>query len=36
VLEAAHRFERGRWYRLAFWRKKVGEDMTALAMVRSR
>jgi len=36
VLEAAHRFERGRWYRLAFWRKKVRQDMTALAMVRSR
>ena len=36
MLEAAHRFEKGRWYWLAFWRKKVSEDMTALAMVRSR
>ncbi len=37
VLEAAHRFERGRWARLAFWRKKkMREDMTALAMVRNR
>ena len=36
MLEAAHRFEKGRWYRLAFWRKKVRQDMTALAMVRSR
>ena len=36
VLEAANRFEEGRWDRLAFWRKRVREDMTALAMVRSR
>ena len=36
VLEAAHRFEQGGWDRLAFWRRKVQEDMTALAMVRSR
>jgi len=36
VLEAAHRFEQGRWDWLTFWRKKVREDMTALAMVRSR
>jgi serine phosphatase RsbU (regulator of sigma subunit) len=36
VLETAHRFEQGGWDRLAFWRKKVREDMTALAMVRSR
>ena len=36
VLEAAHRFEQGGWNRIAFWRKRVPEDMTALAMVRSR
>ncbi len=36
VLEAAHLFQQGRWGRLTFWRKKVPEDMTALAMVRSR
>jgi serine phosphatase RsbU (regulator of sigma subunit) len=36
VLEAAHRFEQGRWDWLTFWRKKTREDMTALAMVRSR
>jgi serine phosphatase RsbU (regulator of sigma subunit) len=36
VLEAAHLFQQGRWGRLAFWRKTVPEDMTALAMVRSR
>lgn len=36
VLEAAHQFKQGRWKWLAFWRKKVREDMTALAIVRSR
>jgi serine phosphatase RsbU (regulator of sigma subunit) len=35
VLDAANRFEQGEWERLAFWRKRVREDMTALAMVRS-
>jgi serine phosphatase RsbU (regulator of sigma subunit) len=34
VLEAANQFEQGGWERFAFWRKKVPEDMTALAMVR--
>jgi serine phosphatase RsbU (regulator of sigma subunit) len=36
ALSAAHRFEKRRWEWLAFWRKRVREDMTALAMVRSR
>jgi serine phosphatase RsbU (regulator of sigma subunit) len=36
VLGAAHRFEQGGLERFAFWRKTVSEDMTALAMVRSR
>jgi hypothetical protein len=36
VLEAAQRFEKGRWGRLALRQKKEREDMTALAMVRSR
>jgi serine phosphatase RsbU (regulator of sigma subunit) len=36
VLEASHRFEQTRWGRLLFWRKNVREDMTALAVVRSR
>jgi serine phosphatase RsbU (regulator of sigma subunit) len=36
VLEAAQRFQKSGWDRVAFWRKKVQEDMTALAMVRSR
>jgi serine phosphatase RsbU (regulator of sigma subunit) len=35
ALSAAHRFEKLRWERLMFWRTKVREDMTALAMVRS-
>ena len=35
VLGAANRFEQGGLERFAFWRKKVREDMTALAMVRS-
>jgi serine phosphatase RsbU (regulator of sigma subunit) len=35
VLHAAHRFERRRWDWLTFWRTRVREDMTALAMVRS-
>ena len=36
VLRAADEFAEPRWLRLLFWRKKVREDMTALAMVRSR
>lgn len=36
TLNAAHRFEKRRWDWLAFWRTRVREDMTALAMVRSR
>ena len=36
VLRAADEFAEPRWLRLAFWRKKVREDMTALAIVRSR
>jgi serine phosphatase RsbU (regulator of sigma subunit) len=36
VLEAAHRFQKTGWHRVAFWRKRVQEDLTALAMVRSR
>lgn len=36
ALKAAHRFENRRWERFAFWRTRVREDMTALAMVRSR
>jgi serine phosphatase RsbU (regulator of sigma subunit) len=36
VLEAANRFTQSRWKRLPFRRKKGAEDMTALAMVRSR
>lgn len=36
VLEAANRFKRGGWERLSFWQKTVREDMTALAIVRSR
>jgi serine phosphatase RsbU (regulator of sigma subunit) len=36
VLEAAHLFQQGRWDWVTFWRKKVQDDMTALAMVRSR
>ncbi len=36
VLAAANQYELGSWGRLGFWRKKVREDMTALAMVRSR
>ena len=35
ALRAAHRFEKRRWEWLAFWRTRVREDMTALAMVRS-
>jgi serine phosphatase RsbU (regulator of sigma subunit) len=35
VLTAADQFEQGGWERLAFWRKKMREDRTALAMVRS-
>jgi serine phosphatase RsbU (regulator of sigma subunit) len=35
ALSAAHRFEKRRWDWLAFWRTRVREDMTALAMVRS-
>jgi serine phosphatase RsbU (regulator of sigma subunit) len=35
ALSAAHRFEKRRWDWLAFWRPRVREDMTALAMVRS-
>ncbi len=35
VLRAAYQFEQGGWNRLAFWRPRVREDMTALAMVRS-
>jgi serine phosphatase RsbU (regulator of sigma subunit) len=35
VLEAADRFEQGGWERMAFWRKAVREDRTALAMLRS-
>jgi serine phosphatase RsbU (regulator of sigma subunit) len=34
VLKAAHEFERPRWEWLTPWRKRVPEDMTALAMVR--
>jgi hypothetical protein len=34
LLEAANQFERGGWERFAFWRKRVLEDMTALAIVR--
>jgi serine phosphatase RsbU (regulator of sigma subunit) len=34
VLKAAHEFERRRWEWLTPWRKRVPEDMTALAMVR--
>jgi serine phosphatase RsbU (regulator of sigma subunit) len=36
TLHAAYRFEKRRWDWLVFWRPKVREDMTALAMVRSR
>ena len=36
VLAVANEFERGGWERLAFWREQVRDDMTALAMVRSR
>lgn len=36
VLKAAKEFEQSGWARLAFWRKQEREDMTALAMVRSR
>jgi serine phosphatase RsbU (regulator of sigma subunit) len=36
VLRAADEFAEPRWMRLAFWRTRVREDMTALAMVRSR
>ena len=36
TLSVAHRFEERRWEWLAFWRTRVREDMTALAMVRSR
>lgn len=36
ALRAAHRFQKRRWERFAFWRTRVPEDMTALAMVRSR
>jgi serine phosphatase RsbU (regulator of sigma subunit) len=34
VLKAAHDFEKRRWQGLTPWRKRVPEDMTALAMVR--
>ena len=34
ILEAADQFEQGGLERVAFWRKKVREDRTALAMVR--
>ncbi len=36
VLEAAHRYKQSGWDKVAFWRKSAQEDMTALAMVRSR
>jgi serine phosphatase RsbU (regulator of sigma subunit) len=36
TLKAAYRFEKRGWDWLAFWRPRVREDMTALAMVRSR
>lgn len=36
VLRAADAFAQRGWERLVFWRKRVHEDMTALAMVRSR
>ena len=36
VLEAAQLFQQGRWDWVTFWHKKVQDDMTALAMVRSR
>lgn len=36
ALRAAHRSEKRRWEWFAFWRTRVREDMTALAMVRSR
>jgi serine phosphatase RsbU (regulator of sigma subunit) len=36
VLDAADEFAEPRWQRLLFRRKRVREDMTALAVVRSR
>lgn len=36
TLKTAYRFEKRDWDWLTFWRKRVREDMTVLAMVRSR
>ncbi len=36
TLKAASQFEQRRWDRLAFWKTKMREDLTALVMVRSR